>query len=261
MNVRVHRAVSDLDGVTGMAIVRAIVAGERDARRLATLRDPRCQQSETAIAEQLSGHWRADHLFSLQQALKMYDTISERLQDYDHEIARQLQAMTPPDRRDGVAPPAPPRKAKKIKARGQEPLRQALYRLAGVDLTTIDAVGVETVSVVVSEYGPALAAFPTEKHFISQDRATYLSPLALGTTLRRRRRRRLRPTLSSRACQSLGPNGEGSGLSTRRRVGVSAGMNIESQTRCPFESWRLKLPLVVQSGVLSQCARAFGNQQ
>ena len=68
MNVRVHRAVADLDGATGMAIVRAIVAGERDPHRLAALRDRRCQKSAAEIAEQLTGHWRADHLFSLQQA-------------------------------------------------------------------------------------------------------------------------------------------------------------------------------------------------
>ena len=71
MNVRVHRAVSDIDGVTGLAILRAIVEGQRDARELAKLRDRRCQKSEEEIAEQLSGHWREDHLFSLRQALKM----------------------------------------------------------------------------------------------------------------------------------------------------------------------------------------------
>ena len=70
MNVRVHRAVSDIDGVTGMAIMRAIVmrfqllrrGGERDARQLAKLRNERCSKSEEEIAEQLSGHWREDHL-------------------------------------------------------------------------------------------------------------------------------------------------------------------------------------------------------
>jgi transposase len=67
MNVRVHRAVSDIDGVTGMAILRAIVGGERDALKLAKLRDPRCRKTEQEIAEQLTGHWREDHLFSLQR--------------------------------------------------------------------------------------------------------------------------------------------------------------------------------------------------
>src|SRR5436309_3346665 len=64
MNVRVHRAVSDIHGVTGMAIVRAVVAGERDPRELAKLRHPGCHKSVEEIAEQLSGHWREDHLFS-----------------------------------------------------------------------------------------------------------------------------------------------------------------------------------------------------
>jgi len=72
MNVRVHQAVSDLDGTTGMAILRTIVAGERDARKLAQLRDPRCHHSEEEIAEELSGHWREDHWFSLRQALHVY---------------------------------------------------------------------------------------------------------------------------------------------------------------------------------------------
>jgi hypothetical protein len=82
MNVRVHRAVSDIDGVTGLAIMRAIISGERDARKLAQLRDPRCRNSEEEIAQQLSGHWREDHLFSLRQALRMYDAIQERIADY-----------------------------------------------------------------------------------------------------------------------------------------------------------------------------------
>ena len=93
MNVRVHRAVSDLDGVTGMAILRAITGGERDALKLAKLRDPRCSKTEQEIAEQLSGHWREDHLFSLQQALNMYDAVQERIAAYEKEILRKLGDM------------------------------------------------------------------------------------------------------------------------------------------------------------------------
>jgi hypothetical protein len=84
MNVRVHRALSDIDGVTGMAILRAIVAGERDAQKLAQLRDRRCNKTQQEIAEQLTGHWREDHLFSLQQALKIYDAVQERIVAYEH---------------------------------------------------------------------------------------------------------------------------------------------------------------------------------
>src|SRR5262249_21226769 len=86
MNVRVHRAVSNIDGVTGMAILRAIAEGGGDARKMAKLRDTRCHNREEEIAEPLSGHWREDHLFSLRQSLKMYDAIQQRLADYDREI-------------------------------------------------------------------------------------------------------------------------------------------------------------------------------
>jgi len=168
MNVRVHRAVSDIDGVTGIAILQAIANGERDARKLAKLRDPRCRKSEQEIAEQLNGHWREDHLFSLQQALKMHQAIQERIGDYDREILRKLSTMQAEEFRELPVPKVKnPQKAKAIKKRGEEPMREALYRMSGVDLTTIDSIGVETVQVVLSEYGPDLSRFPTEKEFVS----------------------------------------------------------------------------------------------
>ena len=188
MNVRIHRAVSDLDGVTGMAILRAIVAGERDPHRLAALRDGRCHKTEAEIAEQLTGHWRADHLFSLQQALQMYDAITARLIAYDQEIQRQLAQMAPPDRHDANAPPpTTATKAKAMKTRGQDPLRQALYRMSGVDLTSIDALGVETVSIVLSEYGPDLSRFPTEKQFVAHMRLAPYKPISGGKVIRNRK--------------------------------------------------------------------------
>jgi len=95
--VRVHRAVSSIEGVTGMAILRAIAGGERDAGKLAQLRDRHCRQSEEEIAEQLSGHWREDHVFSLQQALQMYDAIEERIGAYEKEILRKLGEMERPE--------------------------------------------------------------------------------------------------------------------------------------------------------------------
>lgn len=168
MNVRVHRAVSHLDGTTGMAILRAIAGGERDAQQLAKLRDPRCSKTEQEIAEQLSGHWREDHLFSLQQALKMYDAVQERIAAYEKEILRKLGEMQHHQRRGQTAPPPQnPTKARMIKRRGQEAKRQALYRMSGVDITQIDAIGVETVEVVLSEYGCDLSRFAGEKQFVS----------------------------------------------------------------------------------------------
>ena len=190
MNVRVHRAVSDIDGVTGLAIMRAIVGGERDARKLAQLRDRRCHKSEEAIAEQLSGHWRADHLFSLQQALKMYDAIQERISDYEQEILRKLAEMEREECRGQEAPKLKnPQKDKTIKKRGQDPLRQALYRISGVDLTGIDAIGVETVQAVLSEYGPDLSRFPTEKHFVSHVTLAPRKAMSAGKPVKKKKKR------------------------------------------------------------------------
>ena len=191
MNVRVHRAVSDLDGATGMAIVRAIVAGERDARQLAKLRDPHCRHSEEEIAEQLRGHWREDHLFSLGQALKMYHTVQQRIAAYDKEIRRKLAEMTPPERRKESAPALRnPHKANSIKKRGEEPMRQALYRMSGVDMTQIDAIGVATVEVVLSEYGTDLSRFPTEKEFVSHTTLAPRVPKSGGKPVKKRKRNR-----------------------------------------------------------------------
>lgn len=189
MNVRVHRAVADLDGATGLAILRAIVAGERDPRQLATLRDPRCRQSETEIAAQLTGHWREDHLFALRQGLNMYDAITETIVAYEQEILRQLAMMTPPERRDDQAPPPTnPAKANAFKKRGEDPLRHALYRMSGADLTTIDAIGVTTVSVVLSEYGADLTRFPTERQFVSHVRLAPHKAISGGKPVKPKRK-------------------------------------------------------------------------
>ena len=200
MNVRVHRAVSDIDGVTGMAILRAIVAGERDARKLAKLRDRRCRKSEEEIAEQLSGHWREDHLFSLEQSLKMYDAIQQRIAAYEQEILRRLAAMQREELREQPAPKVNnPTKAKAIQKRGEEPMREALYRISGVDLTSIDAIGVETVQVVLSEYGPDLSRFPSEKEFVSHVTLAPRRPMSGGKPIRKKKRN----TASTRVAGAL----------------------------------------------------------
>jgi len=190
MNVRVHRAVSDMEGKTGMAIMRAIVAGERNAQELAKLRDPRCQKSVAEIAAQLSGHWREDHLFSLVQGLKMHDAIEERVQAYEQEILRKLAEMERAECQGTSAPQsANPNKAKMIQKRGEEPLRQALYHMSGVDLTGIDAIGVGAVQVVLSEYGPDLSRFPTEKQFVSHVTLAPNQPITGGKPMRKKKKR------------------------------------------------------------------------
>jgi len=231
MNVRVHRAVSDLDGVTGMAILRAIAEGERDARELAKLRDRRCRNSEEEIAEQLSGHWREDHLFSLQQALQMYDAIQQRIADYNREILRKLGAM---QREEFGEQPAPqvknPHKAKAIRKRGEEPIREALYRMSGVDLTSIDAIGVETVQVVLSEYGPDLSRFPTEKEFVSHVTLAPRRPMSGGKPVRRKKRNTASTRVAAAlrmAALSLRNSGTALGPTTAKSPGVS-----EETSRC-----------------------------
>lgn len=168
MNVCVHHAVSDITGVTGMAIIRAIIAGERDPNTLACLRDRRCRKSQQQIAAELTGNWRPEHLFNLRQALKMYDQFCTVIADYDGEILAYIQTLQPPDDNDTSAPPpASTSKANNIAKRGQEPLRQALYQLSGFDLTTIDGIGVDIASEIVSELGLDFTAFPDENHFVS----------------------------------------------------------------------------------------------
>jgi transposase len=168
MNVCVHHAVSDITGVTGMAMIRAIVNGESDPVRLAKMRDPRCRKSEQQIAAELSGNWRKDHLFNLRQALKMYDQLCRIIDEYDAQILIYIQSLPSAVKGDEPAPPpASKSKASNIAKNGQEPMRQALYRLCGVDLTTIDGIGVDTAAVLLSEIGPDLSAFPDENHFVS----------------------------------------------------------------------------------------------
>jgi len=189
MNVRLHRAVSDIDGVTGMSILRAIANGERDPLKLASFRDRRCQRSEEEIAKELTGNWREDHLFSLRQSLIMYDAIQERIEAYNREIQRKLGEMRQEDPPTGPAPELKNRgKTKAIKKRGEEPMRQALYQLAGVDLASIDAIGVETIQIVLSEYGPDLSCFPTEKQFVSHATLAPHKSISGGKPLKKKKR-------------------------------------------------------------------------
>jgi len=168
MNICLHHAVSDISGVTGMAIIRKIVDGERDPHVLASLRDRRCQKSMEQIAEELTGNWRPEHLFNLKQALKVHDQLNTVIADYDIEILKRIDSLQSPVTKDSSAPPpASKDKANKISKQGREPLRQALYRVSGVDLTAINGIGVDTAAVIISELGPDLSAFVDEGHFVS----------------------------------------------------------------------------------------------
>ena len=165
MNVQVHHVISDLMGVTGQAIVRAIVGGERDPRVLARLRDRRIRATEEEIARSLEGHWRDEHLFSLKQSLALYDTYASQIADCDVELQRLLGALKAhelPDSGLGAPKPGGPSKnSPRFDA------RTALFEASGVDLTRIPGIEASSALKILSEIGTDLRRFPSVKHFTS----------------------------------------------------------------------------------------------
>jgi transposase len=168
MNVLVHRAVTDLTGTTGMRIVRAIIAGERDPLVLANLRDYRCKTPKERVAQYLTGTWHAEHIFNLKMAVEHYDHLESQIATYEAELVREMKALQPPERVQAEAPQHLKKaKERELTKRGEQSLRHDLWRVAGVDLTTIDGVAVPAAMVIMTEVGIDLAAFPSEKHFVA----------------------------------------------------------------------------------------------
>ena len=188
INVQVHRAVANLTGTTGMAIVRAIVAGERDPLSLAALRDRRCHKSQGQIAEHLTGNWRSEHLFNLQAALHVYDTLQSLIQSYETRILAEIEAIQPPDRQEEPLPRHPnPEKQRSLKARGEQETRTVLWRFTGSDLTRIDGIGTGAALVILTEVGMDLTSFPSEKHFVSWLRLSPRVSMSAGKPLGKKR--------------------------------------------------------------------------
>jgi len=188
MNVQVHRAVTDITGTTGMSIIRAITAGERDPIVLAGFRDKRCKKKIEQFAEHLRGTWRQEHLFNLKMNLELYDKLNEMIDTYHQKINELMLALEPDDRKDRQ-PPQHPNKAKRkaIIKRGEESMRQGFWRFAGVDLTRIDGISTGVASVVFAEAGLDLDAFPTEKHFTSWLRLAPNRSISGGKVLKKKR--------------------------------------------------------------------------
>ena len=166
MNLRLTNVLSDITGVTGMKILRAIIAGERDPKMLAQFRDERCAKSAAEIAKSLEGHYKAEQVFVLQQAVELYDFYDQQLQRCDAQLEALYRQFYPPE--DPGTPPPAPRTQKRRKNQAHFDLAPALYRLSGgVDLTQIDGVDELTIQKVLSEIGTDLSKWPTEKHFAS----------------------------------------------------------------------------------------------
>jgi transposase len=163
INVKLTEVVSSITGVTGMAIIASILAGERDARKLAGLRHEKCARSEDEIARALEGTWRAEHLFALKQAFDLYHYIHRQIDECDRQIAAELDRL--PDRSGGepIAPKPRRRGRKGNDVRFDAPTK--LTRALGIDLTAIEGIDATTALVILAEIGADVGRFPDEKHF------------------------------------------------------------------------------------------------
>jgi transposase len=162
MNLKLTQVVSAITGVTGMAILKAILAGERDPQRLAKLRNPHCHHTEDDIAEALQGTWRAEHLFALRQAVELYGFYHQQIAQCDQQIKAHLETFRDPS----AGQPLPP-KARRPK-KTNEPCcdaRTPLYRMAGVDLTTIEGIEEGTALVILSAIGTDMTRWPSVQQF------------------------------------------------------------------------------------------------
>jgi transposase len=165
MNLQLANVISDLSGTTGQAIVRAIVAGERNPRILAELSDPRIEASREEIAKSLEGNWRPELVFVLRQEVALYDTYQRRIGECDQEVQKHLGSFA-----DTALPQSPepsPRKKKPTKNAPRFDLGSELQRVTGVDLTRIDGIDVMVAQTLLSEVGLDMSRWKTEAHFSS----------------------------------------------------------------------------------------------
>lgn len=164
MNLLLDNAVSDISGKTGMQIIRAIIAGERNAKKLAQYRDHRCKRSVATIAKSLEGHYRDEHLFALSQAVELYDIYKEKLLACDLAIEKQISTF------DSQATSTELHPVKYKQKRGHAltfDVRTQLHRITGVDLTRIDGIDDTTALKILSETGIDMSRWKSEKHFAS----------------------------------------------------------------------------------------------
>ena len=166
MNLQLHHVVSDITGATGMRIIRAIVAGERNPDVLASYRDNRCHSPVETIRASLVGNDRDEHIFALAQSLELYDFYQEKILACDLKLEEALTSVTVRDRKQLPPLPKVRTKTKQVNAPSFD-VRAALYGVLGVDLTQIHGLGPSLALKLISECGTDLRAWPTAKHFTS----------------------------------------------------------------------------------------------
>jgi transposase len=168
MNIQLGNVLSDVSGVTGQAILKAILAGERDPHKLAALRDPRVKASEEQIARYLEGNWQEDLLFVLKQEQAGYEFCQQQIAECDRQLEQYLQLRE--DRSRGASLPQEMRKGRLVRKKGNKPvfaLRAELFRITGTDLTQVDGIDVVTAATILSEAGWDMSKWEDEHHFVS----------------------------------------------------------------------------------------------
>ena len=165
MNVKLTEVVSDVVGKTGLSIVKAILKGERDANKLAKLRDEKCKRSETEIARALVGSWREEHLFALKQAVELYEVYHRLLDECDKSLEACLKTFA--DKSGDEVLPAKRRTKGRAANDFRFEARTLLHRMSGADLTVIEGIEASTAMAILGEIGPDMSKFPSAKHFAS----------------------------------------------------------------------------------------------
>jgi len=168
MNIQLANVLSDVSGMTGQAIIQAILAGERDPHKLAEFRDPRVKASKHEIARSLEGNWQEDLLFVLKQEQDGYEFCQKQMLECDRQVEQYLQQRE--DRSKGTSLPEEKRKGRLKKKKGNAPvfdLRGELFRMTGADLTQIDSIDIMTATTILSEVGWDMGKWETEDHFVS----------------------------------------------------------------------------------------------
>jgi transposase len=167
MNVQLANVISDLGGWTGQTIVRSIVAGEHDPRKLAELRDPRIHATLEEVAKSLEGNWRPELLFVLRQEVEMYDSYQQRIAECDQQLQQHLASFADTVPLQPTEGEPKKKKAKPAKNAPRFELGSELQRITGVDLTRIDGIDVMVAQTLVSEVGLDMTRWKTEAHFAS----------------------------------------------------------------------------------------------